>query len=320
MTLSEIETILQELSVRHPHLTQELLTTLLVSAGWEEKTIKEAVVLFNQHGGVFTTPNPAPIQQAVLVPPPTSATLLVSETANLAEPMPVADITFYQPDGTEEGKLKAFDEVPIVQEKCLEKKIEAAEPLIKNPEPVVPNVELVVPEQMIVKEVVATEPQKITLTSEVPIVTAQIQQPVVVTPVPQTPPTMEPQSLITHDEVLEKRSIEKQGVLPGNLPLLPFESSPHIWSFAKYKDVFHSETKAQEEIKVITVMPQEEKVVEIVTKQPEIQPQTYVYKDIEVVLESLPLRKDDKPLVFLATIMLLAIILILGYMYSNGRL
>ena len=48
MTLSEIETTIQELAVRHDGLTEEMLTTLLLSAGWEDKNIKEAATLFKQ--------------------------------------------------------------------------------------------------------------------------------------------------------------------------------------------------------------------------------------------------------------------------------
>jgi hypothetical protein len=40
----------------------------------------------------------------------------------------------------------------------------------------------------------------------------------------------------------------------------------------------------------------------------------------EIVIELTPLNKSDESLVFLAGVMLFLIILILGYMYSNGRL
>jgi hypothetical protein len=40
----------------------------------------------------------------------------------------------------------------------------------------------------------------------------------------------------------------------------------------------------------------------------------------DISLEKTPLTKEDESLVFLAGVMLLVIILILGYMYSNGRL
>jgi hypothetical protein len=92
-----------------------------------------------------------------------------------------------------------------------------------------------------------------------------------------------------------------------------------VWSFSKYKDVFHSAPQ-KEEIKIINVMPK--KAPSAQTPQPQQQSTSVVipFPDKEVIVETVPLRKDDKPLVFLASIMLLAIILILGYMYSNGRL
>jgi hypothetical protein len=40
----------------------------------------------------------------------------------------------------------------------------------------------------------------------------------------------------------------------------------------------------------------------------------------EIVAEAVPMTKGDESLVMLAGVMLVAILLILGYMYSNGRL
>ena len=170
------------------------------------------------------------------------------------------------------------------------------------------------------EETLVHEAQKIVEPSIVVPILEQTKEHVLVVPVVSAAPTTEPQSLITHEDIPEKRSPEKQGVLPSNLPLLPFESSPHIWSFAKYKDVFHKEATVQEEIKVINVMPQEASSFVVKEKVLEEKPYIKIGEDVEVVMETIPLRKDDKPLVFLATIMLLAIIVILGYMYSNGRL
>jgi cytochrome c-type biogenesis protein CcmH/NrfG len=93
--------------------------------------------------------------------------------------------------------------------------------------------------------------------------------------------------------------------IPDNLPLLPFESSPHVWSFSKYKDTFHGE-----------VMPHS--VEELSQKKPTGQAPSH--EGDEISLEKTPMTKSDESLVFLAGVMLLVIILILGYMYSNGRL
>lgn len=59
MTLSEIETILEELVVRHKNLNTELLATLLQSAGWEDKNIKDALMLFKQRSTTLPQPQVA---------------------------------------------------------------------------------------------------------------------------------------------------------------------------------------------------------------------------------------------------------------------
>ncbi len=67
-------------------------------------------------------------------------------------------------------------------------------------------------------------------------------------------------------------------------------------------------------------MPSEEKVIPVVVEEkpkPKVVP---IKVEEDVVLEKIPLTKGDESLVFLAGVMLLVIILILGYMYSNGRL
>jgi hypothetical protein len=51
MTISEIENTLKDLQERHKDLNEAMLTTLLLSSGWEEKHIKEAVTLFKGREG-----------------------------------------------------------------------------------------------------------------------------------------------------------------------------------------------------------------------------------------------------------------------------
>ena len=225
--------------------------------------------------------------------------------------------------------MGAFADAAGVSEKSkrVETKVTPALVVEIQSEQQLPQIEVITPvlEQVSQEEALVHEAQKILEPIEievVPILEQTLESSVVVPAVPvvSVAPTTEPQSLITHEDIPEKRSPEKQGVLPSNLPLLPFESSPHIWSFAKYKDVFHKEATVQEEIKVINVMPQEASSFVVKEKVFEEKPYIKIGEDVEVVMETIPLRKDDKPLVFLATIMLLAIIVILGYMYSNGRL
>ncbi len=240
----------------------------------------------------------------------------------------MSEITFYQQDGSEEGELKVFADVPIEKRNLnrVEKKSEIAPPpdVMHDPSQVVVEVAVPPSEPKLEPVVAAVEVHKITeplveVPAPLPPKPQPVPEPV---PVVHVIPTTEPQSLIMHEEVTERRMPEKTTEIPSNLPLLPFESSPHIWSFSKYKDVFHGGTPAPEEIKVITVMPEEKATTSsMFSPVPQQEKRVIsVVRDEEVVIEQIPLRKDDKPLVFLAMTMLLAIILILGYMYSNGRL
>ena len=122
--------------------------------------------------------------------------------------------------------------------------------------------------------------------------------------------TAEKESLIIHHE--EKNVVAKKDTeLPHNLPLLPFESSSHVWSFSNYKNTFHADTVLEKENNIPPIVLKE--------KKPDYLPYR-VEDDEEINVEKIPLTKGDESLVFLAGVMLLVIILILGYMYSNGRL
>jgi hypothetical protein len=144
----------------------------------------------------------------------------------------------------------------------------------------------------------------------------------------------EPQSL-----VVEKvgPSLEKREELPHNLPLRPFETSEHIWPFSRYRDVFYGdsleETKPVSKPSVATKAPvtppvvahvevaREESVVKEVV--PEKIFERIVEKEVvvpEVHIEPVKLSGGDEKLVVMASVMLLVILLLLGYMYSNGRL
>lgn len=101
----------------------------------------------------------------------------------------------------------------------------------------------------------------------------------------------------------KKTSIEDQD-LPENLSLKPFESSPHVWSFAKYKDVFHNDAQPE----TITLPPE---------KKPTVPPPPQVSVPRPA---SAPLDAEDEGLIVMAGILLVLVLLILGYMYSLGRL
>ncbi len=145
---------------------------------------------------------------------------------------------------------------------------------------------------------------------------------------------MEPQSLVTSAEV---RLVDKKEELPHNLPLRPFETSEHIWPFSRYRDVFYGdifdETISQTAREAVP-LPPVEKAVETPISIPE--PALVVQeKSIEQVIEKrvevpvavpevytqqVKLSGGDEKLVMMAGAMLLVILLLLGYMYSNGRL
>ncbi len=142
------------------------------------------------------------------------------------------------------------------------------------------------------------------------------------------PSSSEQQSLITHQA--PERS--ERDELPHNLPLKPFETTPHIWSFARYKSIFFGEdTGSTSENK--TQPPQTDASqprTEPVVHQKEIHRQQTSIREVSsalsnpdihtIYIEKTPLSKDDEKLALLTSFMLLAILLLLGYMYSNGRL
>ncbi len=327
MTLSEIETILEQLSARHAQLTPELLTTLLQASGWEEKTIKEALVLLSHKKNSLPLQQSTPSQQPQQIPQG-GATVATEQQEKAVESSSLAEgITFYHPDGSEEGVLATIPDAAKVSRPVavVEKKVIFEE---LTPQIVSQVAPIEIPE--VVQKVEEQHVSKITEHTVEPPVQSIIQKQIEPIPLPAqelsvVPQTVvqvskEPESLISHVEAPEKKLAKRQEEIPSNLPLLPFESSPHIWSFARYKDFFHGETPIKEEIKLITVMPVEEKTAPVVIEEkpkPKVVP---VKVEEDVVLEKIPLTKGDESLVFLAGVMLLVIILILGYMYSNGRL
>lgn len=92
----------------------------------------------------------------------------------------------------------------------------------------------------------------------------------------------------------------QEDTIPENLPLRPFESNSHVWPFSLYKDVFHS-----------AAAPLSAPVVDEKKKDEHLSDESFEVHP--------PLGKEDK-LTLLAEIMLGVILLILAYMYSNGRL
>jgi hypothetical protein len=331
MTLSEIETILGELAARHQNLDEELLDTLLLSAGWEEKSIKEALVLFKNPQSrkkIFATKvfSPAPIIITTVVEQEVTTAVIPLEKKE-------ESTTFYQTDGTEEGKLNTYQDIPKVKQEqppLVPQKIDIVETkdTIQGTD-ILPASSITLPETreepkkdadaglLIIKKEEYTEPGVTDKETLIPLTDIQTTKSALFL-------EDEEQSLIVQDEIPVKRDFEKHVEIPNNLPLLPYESSPHIWSFSHYKNVFHKDIELKEEIKVITVMPKEEAhlPVQSVKKTIYVKPNLEVIKveEEEISSKKVPMTKGDESLVFLAGVMLLVIILILGYMYSNGRL
>lgn len=133
----------------------------------------------------------------------------------------------------------------------------------------------------------------------------------------------EPQSLVEPpSEAVQPHKEE----LPHNLPLRPFETSDHVWPFSRYRDVFYGEadTKTRSEgIKEETPPPPSifaEPVTEKKEAAGESPPIIMAPAAREKGLSHVPLTKGDEKLVLTAAVMLVAVLLLLGYMYSNGRL
>jgi hypothetical protein len=408
MTLFETETILEDLSKRHPNLNKDLLTTILTASGWEEGAIQDAVLLlgerqkkiqegasatvappkvvsqsvppsptdtthkelaqeptlglvgdqlpspvtvadvpttappvespstlkkiqtFEQDGGLVVTPLPVtkitphgetslpqkvPEKVAPTTPKPQSVSVPTSHVPKEISSVP-AEMTFYKHDGEEEGELTVYPDVVVEG---------------KKPSPSsAPSREVVVPETVLPSQKEVVIPQEQSKDQPKEVVVPPVQPAIEPSPSPQ-----EPESLIVHEEQKLAGTTQRVPVLapiPDNLPLLPFESSPHVWSFSRYKNVFHSEPKQPEVPQVTprTVTPVFNETAKIVLPSPlpkiEVPPQppqqdSYSGKGgEELSVEKVPLTKGDESLVFLAGVMLLVIILILGYMYSNGRL
>lgn len=321
MTIAEIESTLNALRTRHPNLDEEMLITLLTAGGWEDKFIKETLVLFRSSKQSNPVVASAP---TVLVVPKTETavtspintistttevsktthtsmserleTLVVAEGVTKSEASHVvsennthennsiqtAGITYYNGTGEEEGELKAFSEQGEVSKVEMPKKAETH----------------VSSEQKIEQQVAY---QEIKIAEDLPFSREK-----------EIEKTVEPQSLI-----MPKTETGVPGYLqpghvsagseiepPENLPLKPFESAPHVWPFSKYKDVFHGET--------MPVLPPDEQVLVAGPSQ------EHHLKKIKI--KRTGFDGEDEGLIFLTGTTLLIILLLLAYMYSNGRL
>ena len=132
----------------------------------------------------------------------------------------------------------------------------------------------------------------------------------------------EPQSLT--QSVLSEAHMTRDE-LPHDLPLRPFETSDHIWPFSRYRDVFYGEVDHGEAVTPVS-LPVVESRESPVTPVSEVKSEVVKIARSEPVFRPLAPRTseiqtpgDDK-LVIIACAMLVAVLFVLGYMYSNGRL
>lgn len=287
MTLSEIETLITDLSKRHANLDKTLLTTILEAAGWEQKNIKDAIVLFvamEKSGklqqisdtkenipsaNAVSKTNVEPVQGGAVNASPgntQNTSIVIAETKEVSE---------YKEE------THALSEIPK-EEVMLKEDLKKQDDVVKQKE------------------------------SETPHSQEEMNS---------------PESLIIHDESV-KVNVDKiaKAEIPANLPLQPFESSPHVWSFARYKDTFHKDEETPATPKPEAIVIQAPPVIQVAppvviqSAPAPIIEEKKIVEDEEISVEKVEMTRGDESLVFLAGVMLLGIILILGYMYSNGRL
>jgi hypothetical protein len=91
-----------------------------------------------------------------------------------------------------------------------------------------------------------------------------------------------------------------------------------VWSFSKYKALFSGDDTSHPEPPV--VIPQAPQVAEPVTVHREEVVHQHVHVTVPVVFKPEPLSQKDKQLVITASVLLLVILLMLWYMYSQGRI
>lgn len=116
--------------------------------------------------------------------------------------------------------------------------------------------------------------------------------------------------------------IEK--LIPNNLPLKPFESSPHVWQFSKYKDVFYGNDHIEEKNIEASMFDADKKNEEHSTKkgitlQEEIKTEEIPGDIPNISLTKVPLTKKDEGIVVVGGMLVLVVILLILYMYSQGR-
>lgn len=113
------------------------------------------------------------------------------------------------------------------------------------------------------------------------------------------------------------KKVKVKATLPDDLPLKPFDSSPNVWSFSRYKDIFYGSEK-EEEIEEEEISPK--KIVKKVKTDNQSGGVQKKFKITEVTLEKVPVTTEDEGIIASIGMFLLIVILMVIYMYLNGRL
>lgn len=125
-------------------------------------------------------------------------------------------------------------------------------------------------------------------------------------PIQTTTPSAEPQSLVTNNKTDSTQT--KKVEPPENLPLKPFESADHVWPLSRYNEVFHGDVPP-------ILSRAESKLVDEHNGKKEDEHEEKIIK-----LKRTPFDGEDEGLIILTGISLFIVLLLLAYMYSNGRL
>lgn len=291
MTITEIESTLRELRARHQNLNEETLVTLLTAGGWEDKIIKEAVTLFRitQEGKKEEVSNPVlptnkkedseSIQEGVI------GGQLLDKKTDEVKPVVVANpnntgfvVTDSSPN---ESKVEEISKLVYYSTTGEEEPILQTLPDKGKELPKIEEGDFHLPEDTKIEEgQLVVQPVEINTFVEIKKEQTDIQQ-----------------NLKRTDNVHKNEP-------PENLPLKPFEGTPHVWPFSKYKEVFHGETMSSAN--------QKEEVITAPVLNGEVLRKSKIKRN--------GFGGEDGNLLLLTGITLLIILLLLAYMYSNGRL
>lgn len=311
MRLQDINNALQNIVHINTGLTEERLTLLLTSAGWDEADIKDAVTLWKTGG---------------ITKPEYTSGAENSSTASIAENQ--------TNKSEEEKKSDLLPEVYVSHLPEVEKQPfgivttslppEEKQSGNKNGENKKSFITSLIDS---ILALFATKPKEVTAPKEKE--TKAVKQSL---STPRTPKTTHPEEL------------------PHNLPLRPYESSaatvdlkeyerrflpqmesvslqeappiPTVVAPVEQKDPVPEVKKEEKKVQVPT-LPDKEKVEEMKENRPlerpipRVEPMEELYKGRPA---RIPLDSQDRYVILAAGMLFLVLVLLLGYMYSNGRL